>query len=110
MKQNTEGLKGKRINLNKLIGYQKNSVVSQEIIAKSTGTVTLFSFDKGQGLSEHTAPFDAIVYILEGKAKIKLCGKVFHLTAGEMLIMPRGSAHSLKAVEKYKMLLIMIRS
>jgi quercetin dioxygenase-like cupin family protein len=106
----TTMLKGKKINLRALLDYQKNCVVSQEVIKKPTGTVTLFAFEKGQGLSEHTAPFDAIVYILDGKAKITVSKKVFHLKTGQMIIMPQGAAHSLKAMDKFKMLLIMIRS
>ena len=93
-----------------LVNYQDGSVVSKEIIKKDTGTVTLFSFDKGQGLSEHTAPFDALVYIFDGKAEICIAGKPNILKAGETMIMPSNKAHSLKAVERFKMLLIMIRS
>ena len=96
-------------NLLKLITYQKNSIISKEIIKKDTGTVTLFAFDKRQGLSEHTAPFDALVYILEGEAKIFICGKPIVVKKNEMIIMPAHKPHALKAIKRFKMLLIMIR-
>ena len=90
--------------------YQKGSIVSREIISRDTGTVTFFAFDEGQGLSEHTAPFDAMVNILDGEAEIIISGKPFHLSAGEMIIMPANEPHALKAVKQFKMMLIMIRS
>lgn len=93
-----------------MIAYQEGSVVSREIINKKTGIVTLFAFDKGEGLSEHTAPFDAMVYILEGESKIVISGKLHRLKKNEMIIMPAGAPHSLKATRRFKMLLIMIRS
>ena len=93
-----------------MIGYQEASVVSRTIMNKKTGTITLFAFDKGQALSEHTAPYDALVYILEGEAEVTISGKVTRLGKGEMIIMPASESHALKAVEKYKMLLIMIKS
>ena len=105
-----EKLRGQKARLIELIEYQEGSVVSREIIRKNTGTVTLFAFDKGQGLSEHTAPFDALVYLLDGEAEIIISGKSFHLKPGEMIIMPANDPHALKAVKKFKMLLIMIRS
>lgn len=92
-----------------LLKYQTDSVVSQEISKKDTGTVTLFAFDKGQGLSEHTAPFDALVYIVDGRAEIKISGKPSIVRKGEMIIMPANKPHALKALRKFKMLLIMIR-
>lgn len=92
------------------IAYQQGSVVSQEIAAKSAGTVTLFAFDAGQGLSEHTAPFDAIVHILDGEATITISGNTIIAKAGELVVMPAGEPHSLKAEKRFKMLLIMIRS
>lgn len=97
-------------NVSAMLGYQKNAVVSREIIRKDTGTVTLFAFDKGQGLSEHTAPFDAMVYIVDGAAEITISGKPNKVKAGEMIIMPAGKPHALKAIKKFKMLLIMIKS
>lgn len=105
-----EKLKGQKARLVDLIEYQDGSVVSREIISKKTGTVTLFAFDEGQGLSEHTAPFDALVYLFDGEAEIIISGKPFHLKEGEMIIMPANESHALKVVKKFKMLLIMIRS
>lgn len=93
-----------------LVGYQKGSVVSKQILNKKAGTLTLFAFDKGEGLSEHTAPYDASILILDGKARITLGGKLHNLGKDEMIIMPAGVPHSLKAIERFKMLLIMIRS
>jgi len=92
-----------------LVNYQEGSVVSREIISKPTGTVTLFAFDTGQGLSEHTAPFDALVYLLDGEAEIVISGKALSLKEGEMVIMPANQPHALKAVKKFKMILTMIR-
>jgi len=97
-------------NLNSLVDYQDGSVVSKEIINKEKGTVTLFAFDKGQGLSEHTAPFDALVYIFDGQAEISIAGKRYSLKAGETVIMPANKPHSLKAVDRFKMLLVMIKA
>ena len=96
--------------LSDLVAYQKGSVVSRTVIDKKTGTVTLFSFDEGQGLSEHTAPFDALVQLLDGEAEVIISGKPLRLKAGEMTIMPANHPHSLKAIKNFKMLLIMIRS
>jgi quercetin dioxygenase-like cupin family protein len=93
-----------------LIGYQEQAVVSREIVAKETGTVTLFAFDEGQGLSEHTAPFDALVFVPEGRVEIRIEGSPHILGAGEMIVMPANKAHALKALERFKMLLVMIRS
>jgi quercetin dioxygenase-like cupin family protein len=84
--------------------------MSRTIIKKKTGTVTIFSFDKGEGLSEHTAPFDAMVHILDGEALVIISGKPNKVKAGEIIIMPADKPHSLKAVKKFKMALIMIRS
>lgn len=92
------------------VEYQKDSIVSGEIIKKKTGTVTLFAFDEGQGLSEHTAPFDALVYVVDGEAEVTISGKPFRLRAGEMIIMPANEPHAVSAVKKFKMLLTMIRS
>ena len=93
-----------------LVDYQDDSVVSKELIRKEKGTVTVFAFDKGQGLSEHVAPFDAFIYIFEGKAEISIAGKLHNVNAGEVIIMPANKAHSLKAIERFKMLLIMIKA
>lgn len=93
-----------------LIAYQKGTVVSKTLIEKKTGTVTLFAFDKGQGLSEHTAPFDAMVCVLDGTAEIAIGGNPVTVRQGEMLIMPANKPHALTAIERFKMMLIMIRS
>ncbi len=92
------------------IEYQEGSVVSKTLVQQSTGTVTLFAFAKGQGLSEHSAPFDAMVVVLEGKAEITISGKPNIVDAGEMIIMPANQPHAVNAVENFKMLLIMIKS
>lgn len=92
------------------IQYQLGSVVSKTLIKKETGTVTLFAFDQDQGLSEHTAPFDALVHVLEGRAEISIAGTPIAVAGGEMLIMPAGKPHSLRAVEPFKMMLVMIKS
>ena len=109
-KQNAENVSGRQLMLADLIGYQEGSVVSRTIIDKDAGTVTLFAFDEGQGLSEHTAPFDALVYSLEGEVEITISGKKFPLTKGEMIIMPANKPHALKATKRFKMLLTMIKS
>ena len=105
----TERLAAQVMSLIELADYQKDSIVSRAIIDKKSGTVTLFAFDEGQGLSEHTAPFDALVYLLDGEAEISISGKAFHLKEGEMIIMPANHPHSLKATRKFKMMLTMIR-
>ncbi len=96
-------------NLSDLVKYQENAVVSSEIIKKDTGIITIFAFDKGQGLSEHTAPFDALVNIIDGQAEVTVSGKLFTVKKGEMIIMPANKPHSMKAVEKFKMFLVMIK-
>lgn len=103
-------LKGKVLNVVGLIDYQDGSVVSREIIRKETGTVTIFAFDKGEGLSEHTAPFDAMVQVVDGKAEIIISGQKNIVNAGEMIIMPANDPHALNALERFKMVLTMIRS
>ena len=97
-------------NLSGLVDYQTGSVVSKEIIRKDKGTITLFAFDKAQGLSEHTAPFDAFVFILDGRARLTIAGKEHDLKAGEAMIMPADKPHSLRAIERFKMLLVMIKA
>ncbi len=97
-------------NIADLIDYQDGSVVSRTLIDKKTGTVTLFAFDNGQGLSEHTAPYDALVYILDGEVEITISGKPLRLKQGEMTIMPANKQHALTAKTKFKMLLTMIKS
>jgi len=93
-----------------MIDYQKEAIVSSTLIEKDTGTVTIFAFDQGQGLSEHTVPFDVMVYILDGKAEIMISGSQNILEQGDMIIMPANKPHAVKAIEKFKMLLIMIKS
>ena len=105
-----EKLVAQAMKLTDLVDYQEGSVVSRTIIDKETGTVTLFAFDKGQGLSEHTAPFDALVCLLDGEARIVISGKPLRLKEGEIVIMPANQPHALKAVKKSKMILTMIRS
>jgi len=95
--------------LTEMVGYQDGSVVSRTLIKKDVGTVTLFSFDKGQGLSEHSAPYDAMVTILDGSAEINIGGELHKVSAGEMVIMPADIPHALKADEAFKMMLVMIR-
>ena len=97
------------LKLKEMLGYQEHSIVSREIIQKPSGTMTFFAFDKGEGLSEHTAPFDAAVYLLEGEAEISIDGKPYSVKEGEMIVMPANRPHALKAVTRYKMLLVMIR-
>ncbi len=96
--------------LTDMTAYQEGSVISREIIKKDTGTVTVFAFDKGQGLSEHTAPFDALVNVLDGEAEIIISGNPNRLKAGDFIIMPANEPHSLKAIENFKMMLTMIKS
>lgn len=103
-------LEAEASNLSDLINYQESSVVSRTIIDKKAGTVTLFAFDEKQGLSEHTAPYDALVYILDGQADVIISGKPVRLKQGEMTIMPANEPHALKAKTKFKMLLTMIKS
>jgi quercetin dioxygenase-like cupin family protein len=93
-----------------LVNYQEGAVVSRTLVNRTTGTVTLFAFDDGQGLSEHTAPFDALAYLLEGEAEITISGKPLRTTAGEAVLMPAHQPHSLKALSRFKMVLTMIRS
>ena len=106
----SEDIKSRTLKTGDLIDYQEGAVVSREIIKRETGTVTVFAFDKGEGLSEHTAPFDAMVQVIEGKAEISISGKKNHVGTGEMIIMPANIPHALYAPEKYKMILTMIRS
>jgi quercetin dioxygenase-like cupin family protein len=98
------------MNLAGMVAYQEGSVVSRTLIDKKVGTVTLFAFAVGQGLSEHTAPFDAMVYLLDGEADVSISGKPYHLKNGDMLIMPANKPHALKATRAFKMLLVMVRS
>ncbi len=103
-------LLGRAARLADLIAYQQGSVVSKTLLDKGSGTLTLFAFDEGQGLSEHTAPFDAFVHIVDGEAEIVISGNSFRLKEGEVVVMPANEPHSVKAVTRFKMLLVMIRS
>jgi quercetin dioxygenase-like cupin family protein len=105
-----ENILGRTINMTELVEYQNGSVVSKELIGKKTGTVTLFAFDKGQGLSEHTSPYDAMVCVLDGAAEIFIAGEKHTVSAGEMIIMPAGRPHALKASKRFKMMLVLVRS
>lgn len=105
-----EGLVARALRLVDLVDYQDGAVVSRTIIDKATGTVTLFAFDKGQGLSEHSTPHDALVCLIDGEAEIVISGKAFRLSAGEMILMPANEPHAVKAVKRFKMILTMIRS
>jgi quercetin dioxygenase-like cupin family protein len=104
-----DDVKGAPIGLAGFIDYAKKSVVSKTLLDKKTGTLTLFSFDAGQGLSEHTSPYDATILVLEGEAKITIGGKPVKVKAGSLVIMPAGIPHSVRAEKRFKMLLIMIR-
>jgi len=101
---------GKAFDMGALVAYQDGSVVSKTLIDKKIGTVTLFSFGTGQGLSEHTVPYDAFVQIVDGEAEITIDGEIQTVAAGQMIIMPANHPHSLKAVKPFKMLLVMIRA
>ena len=92
------------------VGYQDGAVVSKTLVDKKTGTVTLFAFAQGQGLSEHTAPFDALVQVLDGEVEISISGKMFHLKPGEIIVMPANEPHAVKSISRFKMMLTMIRS
>ena len=98
------------LNLESLLDYQEGSVVSRMLVNKKVGSVTLFSFDEGQGLSEHTAPFDALVYVFDGKAEIIISKKSYILNSGQMINMPANEPHALKALERFKMMLIMVKA
>jgi quercetin dioxygenase-like cupin family protein len=101
---------GEKLNLANLAGYQEGAVVSRTVVDKPVGTVTAFAFDAGEGLSEHTSPYDALVQVLDGEAEINLAGTVQTVSAGEILVMPANTPHSLRAVKRFKMLLVMIRA
>jgi quercetin dioxygenase-like cupin family protein len=103
-------MKGEKLDVAGLVDYQAGAVVSKEIIRKDKGTVTVFAFDAGQGLSEHTAPFDALVQVVDGEAQVLIESKPFCLRAGEMIIMPANKPHALHAVKRFKMILIMIKA
>jgi quercetin dioxygenase-like cupin family protein len=102
--------KSQVLTLNDMIAYQEGAVVSRQITKAETGNVTLFAFDKDQGLSEHTAPFDALVHVLDGEAQVIISGKPYELKTGDAIVMPADEPHALKATQRFKMLLTMIRA
>lgn len=106
----TEKIIGQAAGLNSLVEYQVKAIVSRTLVDKKAGTITLFAFAEGQGLSEHTAPFDALVYIIDGEADITISKKAIKLKAGDMVIMPANKPHALKANKPFKMMLVMIRA
>ena len=108
--QQDDDYKKKIARLADLVTYQQGAVVSREIMNQKAGTVTVFAFDEGQGLSEHTAPFDALVYLLDGEAEVTISGRPLHLREGEMVIMPANQPHVLKAIKRFKMMLTMIKT
>jgi len=105
-----EDIIARALELKELIAYQDGAVVSKTLIDRGKGTITLFSFDKGQGLSEHTAPFDAFVQVVDGTAEVTIAGTSHAVREGEIIIMPADRPHSLRATERFKMLLVMIRA
>jgi quercetin dioxygenase-like cupin family protein len=108
--KNTNDLSGQAVKPVDLVSYQEGSIVSRTIIDKDAGTLTLFAFGEGQGLSEHTAPFDALVYLLDGEAEVTISGKSTNLKEGQMIIMPAHQPHALRAIKRFKMMLVMIKS
>jgi quercetin dioxygenase-like cupin family protein len=107
--KSNEDLKARAVDLAGLVNYQDGAIVSREVVSQPTGTVTAFAFDAGEQLSEHTAPFDAMVIVLDGEADIAIGGQVNRVKPGEMIIMPAAVPHALKAVTRFKMLLVMIK-
>jgi quercetin dioxygenase-like cupin family protein len=103
-------LEGRVLETAAMVDYQEGAVVSREIVRGEKGSLTMFAFDKGQGLSEHTAPFDATVLVLEGEAEVVIGGEPLSVEAGKMVIMPAGVPHALNAVKRFKMMLVMIRA
>ena len=93
-----------------VVKYQTGAIVSRELLKQKTGSVTLFAFDAGQGLSEHTAPFDALVQVVDGEAEISIAGRPHRVRAGELILMPAGQPHALKARQRFQMVLVMIRA
>ncbi len=106
----TDDLRGRALNLAQMVAYQDGAVVSRTLVDRKAGTITMFAFARGQGLSEHTAPYDATVYVVDGDAKITISGKDISVRAGEMIIMPANKPHALHATSAFKMMLVMIRS
>jgi len=113
MRRNEESpaarLLGRVVRLADLVQYHEGAVVSRTVVDKKAGTVTVFAFDAGEGLSEHTAPYDAMVYVLDGQAEVTIAGEAMAVGAGEMVVMPANRPHALRALTPFKMLLVMIR-
>jgi quercetin dioxygenase-like cupin family protein len=105
-----EDYRGRILDLATAVDYADGGIVSKTLLGKKAGTLTLFAFDAGQGLSEHTAPYDATVQVVEGEGEITIAGEKLTLTAGQLVIMPAGVPHDVQAIKRFKMLLIMIRS
>jgi quercetin dioxygenase-like cupin family protein len=101
---------GRKVELASLVGYQEGSVVSRTLVEDRAGTVTLFAFDSGQGLSEHTAPYDALLHVIEGEALVTVAGNESHVAAGEAILLPAGKPHAVRAPTRFKMLLTMVRT
>ena len=110
MAEKSVDMKGKAVKLKELVEYQKGSVVSRTVIDKKSGTVTLFAFDEGEGLSEHTAPYDAMLIDLEGNIEVRISGANNRLEEGDVIIMPANKPHALKALTRFKMMLVMIKA
>ncbi|MEN6342899.1 MAG: cupin domain-containing protein [Methanospirillum sp.] len=109
MSERTQELEGRVIRLGELVDYQQGTVASRMIVNNPAGSITVFSFDEGEGLSEHTAPFDAVVTILDGEAEVWVAGETHRMTSGETIIFPANVPHALSAVTPFKMALVMIR-
>ncbi|HOZ29515.1 MAG TPA: cupin domain-containing protein [Bacteroidales bacterium] len=101
--------KGKTVNPSEQVEYQTGSIVSKTIVKKEKGNITLFAFDKGQALSEHTAPFDALISVVDGKAEVIIGGNPNIVEAGQMILMPANIPHAVNAVERFKMMLVMVK-
>lgn len=109
MTERETGLGGQVRRMAELIDYQEGSVVSRQVMKADGGNVTLFAFDQGEGLTEHKSPFDALVYVIDGQADVTVSGIAFHVSEGEMILMPANAPHALKATSRFKMLLIMVK-
>ncbi|OGO43937.1 MAG: cupin [Chloroflexi bacterium RBG_16_58_8] len=105
-----ENIGGKVMGLATMVDYQDGSVVSRTLVDRSGGTVTMFAFDKGQGLSEHTAPFDALVVVVDGEAEVSVSGIAQNVLSGQIILMPANDPHALRAVRRFKMMLVMVKS
>jgi quercetin dioxygenase-like cupin family protein len=109
MAEKAPHMKGKPLRIHDIVDFQSGSIVSSQLLEKETGTITLFAFDAGEGLSEHTTPFDAFLYVFEGEAEITIAGTAHRVSEGELIIMPADKPHSVKAYKRFKMMLVMIK-